>query len=433
MRRFGVAAVVSLCAVLLILVGALSWGKTTIRWSTWLSGETLDTQSKLLDMFEKKYPDIGVKVETTPYTEYWPKLLTQHAAGMAPDVMHTTIYFADEFIRKGVFMEVSDLIKASGFNYDDYVPFSPIYKRGDKVWGGLETHNQVYPIFYNVDMFKAAGVQSPNDYAAAGNWNLNTFLEVARKFTKDTNGDGKADQWGFYAAPWWETGWLPWVLLFDANWVKKYDDGKVEITFDSPKMIEGMKWYIDLVRKHGVAPVPGEVQLMGTALEAKKAAMMTDGSWMMNVYKVRLKDFEWDIAPPPKGVVLRTHIDAGADGLVYSKTKYPKESWKLVEFFLGEEVQMEKARSKLVIPVLKRALNSSEYLSAPPKHIKVIHEMIDYAVPVVVFEGFNEVETKGIRPEVEAAFMGKKSVEQALKDGAAEARRILDRLGLLKK
>ena len=423
--------IVAFLVLSLLLSSSVYSAPVTIRWSTWLSGESLAEQQKLIDMFEKKYPDIKVKVETTPYSEYTAKLFTQHAAGNAPDVMHTTIYFADEYIRKGLLLDVTKYVKKS-IDFKRYVKFSPIYVREGKIWGGLETHNQVYPLFYNVNMFKEAGLPTPNDYYyIKKKWDLQTFLEVAKKLTRDVNGDGKIDVWGTYVQSGWETGWFPFVLLFDGEW--RYPDGGTstvvdvtsrKVTIDTPKVVDALKFYIGLIQQEKVAPLPGELAIMGTPLEAKKVAMMIDGSWMMNIYKARIKDFEWDIAHPPKGTVLRTHIDAGADGLVWAGTKHPEEAWKLVEFFLGEEVQMAKARSKLVIPVLRSALYSKEYLTAPPRHIKVIHEMIGYSVPIKPFEGMLEV-LDGMSAELEAAMLGKKSVDEAIKAAVEVGNKIL--------
>ena len=48
-------------------------------------------------------------------------------------------------------------------------------------------------MYYNTKMFKEAGIEK-----AATTWD--EFVADAKKLTKDTNGDGKPDQWGFTAA-----------------------------------------------------------------------------------------------------------------------------------------------------------------------------------------------------------------------------------------
>lgn len=115
--------------------------KVTIRWMTWLAGDQLIDYKRMIDLFEKKNPDIEVKIESFPGDyggTYFPKLLTMFAAGVLPDVLHTTLYSADELIEGGVLLDVAPTIKESGFDFKKYLPFSPTYVRGDKIWGGLE-------------------------------------------------------------------------------------------------------------------------------------------------------------------------------------------------------------------------------------------------------------------------------------------------------
>ena len=42
-------------------------------------------------------------------------------------------------------------------------------------------------------MFDAAGIAYPDD-----TWTWDTLVDVGKKLTLDTNGDGQTDQWGFY-------------------------------------------------------------------------------------------------------------------------------------------------------------------------------------------------------------------------------------------
>ena len=48
-------------------------------------------------------------------------------------------------------------------------------------------------LYYNKDMFDAAGIPYPDD-----TWDWAKLVEVGKQLTKDTDGDGTTDQWGFY-------------------------------------------------------------------------------------------------------------------------------------------------------------------------------------------------------------------------------------------
>ncbi|MBQ3491435.1 MAG: hypothetical protein IJA74_02665 [Oscillospiraceae bacterium] len=57
-------------------------------------------------------------------------------------------------------------------------------------WTGAET------VKYNRTMMENYGVKTPQEYIDEGNWTWETFMEVARACTKDTDGDGKLDTVG---------------------------------------------------------------------------------------------------------------------------------------------------------------------------------------------------------------------------------------------
>ena len=58
---------------------------------------------------------------------------------------------------------------------------------------GLPRDLNVIALYYNKDMFDAAGVAYPDD-----TWDWAKLVEVGKQLTKDTNGDGTPDQWGVY-------------------------------------------------------------------------------------------------------------------------------------------------------------------------------------------------------------------------------------------
>ena len=98
--------------------------------------------------------------------------------------------------------------------------FSPVYQRDGKIMGGLESHNQVYPLFWNVTAFKQAGLVPPTTQWDRGQWTWASFIEGAKRLTVDANGDGKPEKYGTVSFQWWEAGWYPWVIT---NGVDFYD------------------------------------------------------------------------------------------------------------------------------------------------------------------------------------------------------------------
>lgn len=104
--------------------------------------------------------------------------------------------------------------------------------------------NQPYIIAYVVSAFTDAGLKTPAELYEAGEWTWDKFLEYVDYFTRDTNKDGKINQWGLgpryknqnfgYAA-----GAIP---------VIEKGNGILESNFDTPIMRDYFKFIRDLQR-----------------------------------------------------------------------------------------------------------------------------------------------------------------------------------------
>ncbi|HET7838998.1 MAG TPA: extracellular solute-binding protein, partial [Rectinemataceae bacterium] len=99
-------------------------------------------------------------------------------------------------------------------------------------------NTQVLYVYYRPSMLKAAGLSVPKTYAE--------FLDACRKLTRDTNGDGKIDVYGFGMRG-AKGGQEPWGSFI---WAR----GGSFADLTSPKAVQGMQDYIDLYRNGYVPP-----------------------------------------------------------------------------------------------------------------------------------------------------------------------------------
>src|SRR5215211_2356291 len=72
----------------------------TIRVGSWDSAEALEPFESSIESFKTKYPDVDVQLESVPQG-YGDKLLTQFAAGTAPDVIQVGDGDVAKFITQG--------------------------------------------------------------------------------------------------------------------------------------------------------------------------------------------------------------------------------------------------------------------------------------------------------------------------------------------
>jgi multiple sugar transport system substrate-binding protein len=110
-----------------------------------------------------------------------------------PDVSRVHGPFVNAFGAKGGYLEpidnFSDFKTVKNLYVDGYIEATNF---GGHYWGLPDTPI-LFPVVSNPAVFKAAGVAKPND----STWTFNDFKAIAKKLTKDNNGDGKVDQYGY--------------------------------------------------------------------------------------------------------------------------------------------------------------------------------------------------------------------------------------------
>ena len=96
---------------------ATSLGVTTIKFMNFSSA---DANAKYLEemkrVFEEQNPDIKVNIETVGYGDYFTKLMTVVAGGNAPDAFELNYENFYTYAKKGVLLNLNDLVETSGFD-----------------------------------------------------------------------------------------------------------------------------------------------------------------------------------------------------------------------------------------------------------------------------------------------------------------------------
>ena len=140
-----------------------------------------------------------------------------------------------------------DELSQVGINTSDYL---------ENAWNALKFDGKYYGIpigvfpiglFYNKDLFQKAGLDP-----AKPPTNKSQFIEYGKKLTKDTNGNGKIDQWGTMEVNWYNlVGWI-WESFMVQNGGSLLDKDNTKATFDSKAGIEALNLYVDFVRKYKI-------------------------------------------------------------------------------------------------------------------------------------------------------------------------------------
>jgi multiple sugar transport system substrate-binding protein len=389
-----------------------------IRYMMWGSPEELAVWQKIVDEFQTSHPTIKVNVEVSDWDAYWDKLRTLFAGETPPDIFAMDAPLYPDWVSRKVLLNLQPYIdKTPDFLKDFYPVTLEAYKRDDGYYG-LPRDFQTIVLFYNKDMFDAAGVAYPTD-----KWTLNDLRDAAKKLTKDTNNDGIIDQWGF------SSDLVDMELLWsEAVW----GYGGDIISADRTKTLLGDEkargaWHFisDLVLKDKTVPDPTQVVQFGNdAFGAGVAAMTTIGHWVVPQY-AQLK-FKWNVAPFPAGPSARVTSVNSAGFVVAKASKNPDAAWEFIQFAVSKNGQSRLAELGFAIPVLQSVANSPVYLeqkSAPIDH-KVFLDALQYARVKPSFKGYDEWNT-AIGDGLVSAWNGEKPIDTVLDEVVPAADEVL--------
>lgn len=369
------AALGLLLAVLALCGGcaqAPSGKVVTLRMVLWGTAKDEASLNDSLKRFYKSHPNIRVKLEITPHARVFDKLLISYAGGRAPDVSRVSSLWFYPLAAKGVLEDLDPFIRAdSSFDLSDFygVALDGWGKYQGRVYA-LPTDLDLYGIYYNKKMFAKAGIPFPD-----ASWDWNTYLQVARKLTRDTDGDGKIDQWGSTVDGFWQAYvWQNGGDILNASHTK--------CLLDQPAAYEALQWMTDLRQKWHVAPSPADTADVGQLglWVMGRIGMFHSGSWAAAMmFKDRVTSFEWDVAPLPKGKVRASFLGGSAFSMV-AGSRHKKEAWELVKFMTSPYIQARWAVENQIIPSRRSIAESGAFLNqpGPPAHRKVFVDAVSY-------------------------------------------------------
>jgi multiple sugar transport system substrate-binding protein len=227
---------------------------------------------------EKKY-NVKIKWKIVPWGQPSAMLTT---AGLSGDPVASVLlmdyYFAYPAITAGLVRPVDDL-----FDFSD-----PKWPKGMKDFGTIQGKTYGFKdminlgagIYYNKTLFKRDGLPDPHDLQAKGEWTWAKFLEIAKLATKDTNGDGQNDQFGFADEP---DRAITSFMGSNGGRQMELKDGKYVFTPDAPKTMEALHFISDMYNKDKVVYPNKEGADPWTDATAQfntgKVAMMTGELW----------------------------------------------------------------------------------------------------------------------------------------------------------
>jgi multiple sugar transport system substrate-binding protein len=380
--------------------------EAAITYSIWGDPAEITNQQAVVDAFHAASPKITVKVTVSDWDTYWDKLQTGIAGGDAPDVFAMDGPLFPDYQSRDVLLDLKPYIDKSGYDLGQLADQAVGDFTTESGQFGLPRDLNVIALFYNKAMFDAAKVAYPD-----GTWDWAKFVEVAHQLTKDTNGDGKTDQWGFYTETSdMENYWSSLVWQNGGDIIAP--DGKTTV-LGSDQAVGGIQFLQDLIYKEKVMPEPPLFAETGDAFEQGQAAMEANGSWL--VPTLLAAGIQLGIAPLPKGPAGAVTSINPTGAVVFKGTKNPDAAWEFVKYLASPAAQTKLMELKASLPANKEVL-AGPY-GASFDGAKVLADAIAYAKIKPSFKGYNDF-TTALQTELDENVFNanNKTVRQAIDD-----------------
>ncbi len=314
--------------------GAAADGEQIVlRVGTGDSGEGLAPHQEIIRRFEEANPDITVQLEPVSGSDYYARLLTQIAAGDAPDIMNIGDDAVPQFVDAEAFLPLDDFIAGEdGLDTSVYLPglLAP-GQWEDQQWF-LPKDFSPLGVYYNKAIFDEYGVAYPE----AG-WTWDDLVDIATQLTVDTDGDGVTDIWGIQLPGPWTTGFEYWVGAAGGSLIS--EDGAAFAGYmDSPETTAAVQFYQDLYHTHKVAPPPADMSAFGggnSEFDNGQAAMRIFGRWPQSGM-LENPNIDLGVVGTPAGAVDANVLFWGGFG-IFSGTENPDAAWRFLKFYAGPE------------------------------------------------------------------------------------------------
>jgi multiple sugar transport system substrate-binding protein len=299
------------------------------------------------------------------------RLSTSIAAGTPPDLFLVNYRFFAQYAAKGAIDPIEDRLAASAvLSEDAFFPEAIDAFRYDGRLTCLAQNVSSLVVYYNRDLFEAAGVPEPPD-----RWSWDEMLDAGRALTRDVDGDGALDQHGIGSEP-ILARLAPFVWSNGGDIV---DDpvAPTSISLRSPAASQALLRFFELGAgtEPGTNPEPGVVvgpsdqEMEAEDLESRflngRLAMYLSSRRSTPTFRT-IEAFDWDVAPlpvlgEPAGVL---HSDGYC---LTAGSKQKDAAWTFIEFALGTEGQRITARSGRTVPSLREVALSDAFLDPAAK------------------------------------------------------------------
>ncbi|MGO9310073.1 MAG: ABC transporter substrate-binding protein [Spirochaetia bacterium] len=402
--------VVLLLAFVLVSAFALAAEPVTIEFIQWWAPELpAGSFRAIMDGFEAQNPNIKVNLISNPYSNTHDQIVTGAATGTLSDVVGLDGAWVNDLAKQNAITPLDSLMASTNF---DASQVAAIIKLNGKSYM-FPVASFVYPVFINLDLFSAAGIQKPPA-------SRTEFLQDARKLT-----NASKNQYGWVLPLSLQTpngvqnDVMSWVWASGKSMLK---NGKPDLT--NADVISALKYIQSMYKEGLISPGTFAKQEQDKVEEFVngRVGMMIDSLAHINMIRQRNPNLKFTISalPAVDGYSGRRGLPYAAWGIGISQNSAHKdEAWKLVSYLMSPEVNSHLVSIAHAFPGNVKA--KPDYVSTDDMYAKAFaifqsgylaNEFVGLPVAEQLMRMFDE--------EIQPMLDGKQTAEQAAANAQAK-------------
>ena len=312
--------------------------------------KALDT---LIKKFEKTHPHVKIIYESgIPKKNYADWLAEQVLKGEQPDLFMVPENDFSMLASAGALKSLDTLLTD-----DERTAFYPVAYEAGQYQGvsyALPVESNPIMMCVNKDLLEKEGISIPES-----GWTLADFYEICKKVTKDTNGDGVADQYGITDYTWQQA-----LIAYGGHLTDKSG-----INVDSPEMHQALAFMskLDMLSQH--------YKVTSHDFDEGRVAFYPMSLAQYRTYKpypyhvAKYSSFSWTCIPMPTAdsKVMGTQVKTSLFGMS-SNTKQEKLAWEFM-LLLSQDKEsqqdlFEKSQGTSVLPSVVKSQQTRKILQA---------------------------------------------------------------------
>lgn len=337
-----------------------------VGFGTGTDASQIEVHEAIAGSFNAESESIKVEFLTVPHAEHQAKFSTMLAADMPPDVA-MPIGVAGVAQNWEAWEDITPYIEASGYDLSVFSGLTvQLHNYPEK--GQLGLPIGIFPtvVFYNEDLFDAAGLDyPPHQFEAAyedgDDWTYAKMVEIAKQLTVDAAGNN-ADSPAFDWEQTTQWGWNGWDWMHPKEWAGKFGGRTIGVSEDYKTALYNSKGWVDcwefakdVIWTHHIRATGEQsgafYDVAGDPMGSGMVGMWECHSWMSWAYGSWTEAFNWNVAATPnvegRPIVAPMHADTFT---IVKAAHHKDQAWEVMQWMFQPEILKQLAKNYGSIP-----------------------------------------------------------------------------------